>query len=232
MLVSIGPAFPTHAVIACSASKSLPSSPDLHCFFSQPLQASFLLFHLFLIAAQLIWYWISTVTAGNMDDYYDDGYDDGYGDGYNDDYDDGYNDRSGEIYEEQPGGDGGEPDYDGPVHEHDDSTEVAPEYYDGADKNEGQGNLKVGGAAQEEREPDSTACEEVEVPEEELDTPTQDERIETSVEGSSQGPAWTGNFREGYEVIGPGVNEQGNCWTTRVYGPDAPNQNPYHYSNR
>ncbi|KAI0204855.1 hypothetical protein F4808DRAFT_474168 [Astrocystis sublimbata] len=31
---------------------------------------------------------------------------------------------------------------------------------------------------------------------------------------------------------GRGTNSQGNRWDSRDYGPEAPNQNPYHYSNK
>ncbi|KAI0389313.1 hypothetical protein F5Y17DRAFT_133630 [Xylariaceae sp. FL0594] len=35
-----------------------------------------------------------------------------------------------------------------------------------------------------------------------------------------------------YTYRGHGVNKQGNHYCSRNYGPDAPNQNPYHYSNK
>ena len=65
-----------------------------------------------------------------------------------------------------------------------------------------------------------------------VDVPVEDLDSESGTGKSSAGPTHTGDFREGYEVSGRGVNEQGNQWDSRDYGPEAPNQNPYHYSNR
>ncbi|KAG8724009.1 hypothetical protein FRC09_000817 [Ceratobasidium sp. 395] len=35
----------------------------------------------------------------------------------------------------------------------------------------------------------------------------------------------------GYTYTGSGTNSQGNHYCNRDYGPSAPNQNSYHYSN-
>ncbi|KAI1736048.1 hypothetical protein F4680DRAFT_433228 [Xylaria scruposa] len=36
----------------------------------------------------------------------------------------------------------------------------------------------------------------------------------------------------GFTYKSHGINSQGNHYCARDYGPDAPNQNAYHYSNR
>ncbi|KAJ1324592.1 hypothetical protein MN608_10660 [Microdochium nivale] len=49
--------------------------------------------------------------------------------------------------------------------------------------------------------------------------------------GQARGNPNYGGSR-GFEYRGHGTNSQGNHYCSRDYGPNAPNQNPYHYSNR
>ena len=161
------------------------------------------------------------------DDYGYDGLDDGLDEDLDDDLDDGLDDDVDDGLGE--GSEVGQDD------ETDDVLEVPGDTGLVDVKGDPVAEAELEAAEQAIPEGDQGIDDGLEVPAgngEELEVPPEEDGGQDDLEESSTGPTYTGDFREGYEMSGRGTNEQGNHWDSRDYGPDAPNQNSYHYSNR